>query len=90
MELIRRNAGWWMRTRQTLCLREVGRRLRGASVKAAARLRSVADADSGQGVAEYVIILAVIVVAAIILAIAFHDKLAAVWQSVTDQLGDLA
>lgn len=46
--------------------------------------------ESGQGVAEYVIILAVIVVAAIILAVAFHDKLAAVWQSVTSQLGDLS
>ncbi|MCL2323961.1 MAG: hypothetical protein FWC48_00055 [Actinomycetia bacterium] len=46
--------------------------------------------ESGQGVAEYVIILAVIVVAAIILAVAFHDQLAAVWQSVTSQIGDLA
>ncbi|MCL2881735.1 MAG: hypothetical protein FWF45_02425 [Coriobacteriia bacterium] len=46
--------------------------------------------ESGQGVAEYVIILAVIVVAAIILAVAFHEQLAAVWQSVTSQLGDLA
>jgi len=46
--------------------------------------------ENGQGVAEYVIILAVIVVAAIILAVAFHEQLAAVWQSVTSQLGDLA
>jgi Flp pilus assembly pilin Flp len=46
--------------------------------------------DEGQGVAEYVIILAVIVIAAIVLAIAFHDQLAAVWGSVTSQLGDLA
>ena len=46
--------------------------------------------DSGQGVAEYIIILAVIVVAAIILAIAFHEQLAAVWESVTDQLGGVA
>jgi len=53
-------------------------------------LRAGARDESGQGVAEYVIILAVIVVAAIILAVAFHDKLASVWQSVTNQLGDLA
>jgi len=53
-------------------------------------LRTRLRDESGQGVAEYVIILAVIVVAAIILAVAFHDKLAAVWQSVTNQLGDLA
>jgi len=46
--------------------------------------------ESGQGVAEYIIILAVIVVAAIILAIAFHEQLAAVWDSVTDQLGGIA
>jgi len=46
--------------------------------------------EAGQGVAEYIIILAVIVVAAIILAIAFHDQLAAVWNSVTEQLGGLA
>jgi len=46
--------------------------------------------ETGQGVAEYIIILAVIVVAAIILAIAFHDQLAAVWESVTEQLGGIA
>ena len=46
--------------------------------------------ESGQGVAEYIIILAVIVVAAIVLAIAFHDQLADVWDSVTSQLGEIA
>jgi len=61
-----------------------------AVMRGQARLRTSARNESGQGVAEYVIILAVIVVAAIILAVAFHDKLAAVWQSVTSQLGDLA
>ncbi|MCL2438229.1 MAG: hypothetical protein FWE48_00430 [Coriobacteriia bacterium] len=43
--------------------------------------------ESGQGVAEYVIILAVIVIACIILAIAFHEQLTSVWQSITEQLG---
>jgi len=38
-------------------------------------------------VAEYVIILAVIVIACIILAIAFHEQLTSVWQSITEQLG---
>jgi len=46
--------------------------------------------DCGQGVAEYVIILAVIVIACIILAIAFHEQLASVWESVTSQLGGIA
>jgi Flp pilus assembly pilin Flp len=46
--------------------------------------------EAGQGVAEYIIILAVIVVAAIVLAIAFHDQLKAVWDSVTSQLGSIA
>ena len=46
--------------------------------------------DSGQGVAEYIIILAVIVIACIILAVAFHEQLTSVWNSVTDQLGGIA
>lgn|GEM_PF-1113484 len=46
-----------------------------------------AKSDSGQGVAEYVIILAVIVIACIILAIAFHEQLTSVWESITQQLG---
>ncbi|MCL2679975.1 MAG: hypothetical protein FWF11_00635 [Coriobacteriia bacterium] len=45
--------------------------------------------DCGQGVAEYVIILAVVVIACIILAIAFHEQLAGVWESVTSQLGSI-
>ena len=61
-----------------------------AALRGQARVRACLRGESGQGVAEYVIILAVIVVAAIILAVAFHDKLSAVWQSVTSQLGDLA
>ncbi len=60
----------------------MGKRLKSVGIK----LRE----EAGQGVAEYVIILAVIVIAAIVLAIAFHDQLAAVWESVTSQLGDLA
>jgi Flp pilus assembly pilin Flp len=51
--------------------------------------RGVCD-ERGQGVAEYIIILAVIVIAAIVLAIAFHEQLSAVWESVTSSLGELA
>jgi len=43
--------------------------------------------ESGQGIAEYVIILAVIVIACIILAIAFHSQLQDLWTSITAQLG---
>jgi len=46
--------------------------------------------ESGQGVAEYIIILAVIVIACIVLAIAFHSQLESVWNSVTSQLGSIA
>jgi Flp pilus assembly pilin Flp len=45
--------------------------------------------ESGQGVAEYIIILAVIVIACIILAVAFHEQLSSVWESVTSQLGGI-
>lgn len=48
----------------------------------------VAD-DCGQGIAEYVIILAVIVVAGIVLVTAFGDQLSTVWESVTTQFGTL-
>jgi Flp pilus assembly pilin Flp len=53
-------------------------------------IRNVLRDEAGQGVAEYIIILAVVVVAAIVLAIAFHEQLSAVWDSVTSQLGELA
>ncbi|MCL2655255.1 MAG: hypothetical protein FWD65_06125 [Coriobacteriia bacterium] len=71
-------------------LRGAGRSAWRALCGGGLRLRCSLNDESGQGVAEYVIILAVIVVAAIILAVAFHDQLAAVWQNVTSQLGDLA
>jgi len=95
MEQIRKQEGELRRGRAGLLSRRAsvvreacGRLWRGA-LDAGARMRRATGDEQGQGVAEYVIILAVIVVAAIILAIAFHDKLAAVWQSVTEQLGDL-
>ncbi|MCL2525518.1 MAG: hypothetical protein FWE46_00480 [Coriobacteriia bacterium] len=46
-----------------------------------------AQSDSGQGVSEYIIILAVIVIACIILAVAFHGQLESLWSSVTGKLG---
>lgn len=45
--------------------------------------------DAGQGVAEYAIILAVIVVGAIALATAFSTQLGTVWTSVTTQMSAL-
>jgi len=55
-----------------------------------ARGLSYVRKDCGQGVSEYVIILAVIVIACIILAIAFHEQLVNVWESITSQLGGIA
>ena len=54
------------------------------------KLLCVCQSDRGQGVAEYIIILAVIVIACIVLAIAFHGQLENVWNSVTSQLGSIA
>ncbi|MCL2333133.1 MAG: hypothetical protein FWC54_06615 [Actinomycetia bacterium] len=93
MELIRKGRRAKMprsTQRVSAFLWEAERRIYRAIAKLRIQLHAGLRDESGQGVAEYVIILAVIVVAAIILAVAFHDKLAAVWQSVTDQLGDLA
>ena len=45
--------------------------------------------DAGQGVAEYAIILAVIVVGAIALATAFSTQLGEVWSSITTQMATL-
>ena len=45
--------------------------------------------DSGQGVAEYIIILAVIVIACIALAIAFKGQLTELWNTVTGALGGI-
>jgi Flp pilus assembly pilin Flp len=58
--------------------------------RSAVNLISASRSESGQGVAEYIIILAVIVIACIILAIAFHEQLTNVWQSITDQIGAIA
>ncbi len=93
MELITSKKSTWTQRvtrRVNLWLWEAERRAYQLVVKRRIDLRARLRDESGQGVAEYVIILAVIVVAAIILAVAFHDKLAAVWESVTNQLGDLA
>lgn len=42
--------------------------------------------ESGQGISEYLIILAVVVIAAIALATTFSDQLSTLWGSITTQL----
>lgn len=42
--------------------------------------------EQGQGISEYLIILAVVVIAAIALATTFSDQLSALWGSITSQL----
>ncbi|MDR1775462.1 MAG: Flp family type IVb pilin [Actinomycetes bacterium] len=44
--------------------------------------------ESGQGVVEYVIILAVIAIACVGLAVLFHNKLKTLWDKVTEELGN--
>lgn len=46
--------------------------------------------DAGQGIAEYLIILAVVVIAAIALATSFSGELSALWESITSQLSAIA
>lgn len=46
--------------------------------------------DAGQGIAEYLIILAVVVIAAIALATSFSGELSALWDSITAQLSAIA
>ena len=60
--------------------------LRGLAVKTYCWCRIKCSLDSGQGVAEYIIVLAVIVIACIALAIAFRDQLTALWDKVTGEL----
>lgn len=59
------------------------------SAPPASAVLSAPASDSGQGVAEYAIILAVIVVGAIALATAFSTQLGTVWTSVTTQMSAL-
>lgn len=42
--------------------------------------------DEGQGISEYLIILAVVVVAAIALATTFSGELSGLWDSITSQI----
>ncbi|MCL2605957.1 MAG: hypothetical protein FWD93_01570, partial [Coriobacteriia bacterium] len=46
--------------------------------------------ELGQGVAEYVIILAVIVIACIALAIIFRGQLVTLWESITGEFGTIS
>ena len=50
------------------------------------KCKAKCSADSGQGVAEYIIILAVIVIACIGLAFLFRDQLSVLWETVTSAL----
>lgn len=52
--------------------------------------RQVLSSESGQGISEYLIILAVVVIAAIALATTFSDQLTALWDSVTTQLDSIS
>lgn len=46
--------------------------------------------ESGQGISEYLIILAVVVIAAIALATTFSDQLTNLWDSITSQLAAIS
>lgn len=50
----------------------------------------VASDDAGQGISEYLIILAVVVIAAIALATTFSDQLSSLWNSITTQLSAIS
>ena len=42
--------------------------------------------ERGQGTAEYAILIAVVVVAAVVLVVAFGDKLTAIWTNANSQM----
>ncbi len=46
--------------------------------------------EEGQGISEYLIILAVVVIAAIALATTFSDQLTSLWTSITTQLSAIS
>lgn len=50
----------------------------------------VVASDKGQGISEYLIILAVVVIAAIALATTFSTELTGLWDSITSQLSAIA
>lgn len=52
--------------------------------------RKFVSHDEGQGISEYLIILAVVVIAAITLATTFSTELTALWNSITSQLSAIA
>lgn len=52
--------------------------------------RFALSSEEGQGISEYLIILAVVVIAAIALATTFSDQLTALWGSITSQLSAIS
>ena len=54
------------------------------------RLRVYFGKDSGQGISEYLIILAVVVIAAIALATTFSTELTSLWESITSQISAIS
>ena len=54
------------------------------------RLRAYFMKDSGQGISEYLIILAVVVIAAIALATTFSTELTGLWESITSQISAIS
>lgn len=62
----------------------------GAVAKISKKAGSFRDNESGQGISEYLIILAVVVIAAIALATTFSDQLSSLWGSITTQLSSIS
>lgn len=54
------------------------------------KLATHIQSESGQGISEYLIILAVVVIAAIALATTFSDQLTNLWDSITSQLAAIS
>lgn len=64
--------------------------LRGAALKISKKAYLFRTDESGQGISEYLIILAVVVIAAIALATTFSDQLSSLWESITTQLSSIS
>jgi len=62
----------------------------GKDMQSIYRLRAYFMKDSGQGISEYLIILAVVVIAAIALATTFSTELTGLWESITSQISAIS
>lgn len=66
--------------------RRLNRTLVQTWLRAVRSLSTILAPESGQGISEYLIILAVVVIAAIALATTFSGQLKSLWDSITQQL----